>query len=428
MGTPRRSLSLLAALLLAIVGATVYAAASAGDGSHARAPARSSTTVAQDATVSYAPGPATAAFGLNLMRRLPSRNVVFSPDSVASALAMAGSGASGRTASQIAAALRVKSPAAFSALGVLQRKLLAEQTTPGAPTDQTPELDLANALFVQRGFSLKQPFVSTLASAFAAQPQEVDFEAAPATAAEAVNAWVSDHTQGLIKKIVGEMPVQTRLLLANAVYLKATWQAPFKQRATTNGTFHAPGAAVQTPLMHETMELPYARGTGYEAVALPYARSTLSLLLVLPRRGGVSSLLDRLTGTQLGAIAGQLHQRPVRVTVPRFHVTLDTSLNGPLQTLGITDAFDARADFSGITGSTPLVIGKVLHAADFAVDEQGTVAAASTIVTVEVTAEPGFTTPPVAFNADRPFLFFLRDDRTGTVLFAGRLSDPSDAG
>jgi serpin B len=413
----------MVAVLLLIVSAGVYASASAGQGSSPRPAAHEG----QHAVIGYAPGPATAAFGLDLMRRLGAGNLVFSPDSVAGALAMAGTGTTGRTATQIATALRVKSPAAFVALGALQGKLVAEQASPAADSE-APTLDVANALFLQRGFSLEQPFLTRLAGAFKAQPQEVDFEHAPAVAAEAINSWVSEHTQELIKKIVGKLETTTRLMLANAVYLKATWQTQFKQSATASGTFHAPGGAAQAQLMHETTELPYARGTGYEAVALPYADSSLSLLLVLPRRGGVSSLLGSLTGPRLAAMAAQLHPRPVRVTLPRFHVTLQASLNQPLEALGITDAFSSHANFSPITTSIPLKIGNVAHAADFTVDEHGTVAAAATVVTIEALSAPVFTRPPVAFDANRPFLFFLRDARTGAVLFAGRLSDPADAG
>jgi serpin B len=414
-----RSRSLPAAVLPLLVTG-IYAGVSAGAGPAARG----SSGAPAGAVVRYAPGPATAAFGLDLMRRLGRGNLVFSPDSVASALAMAGTGAAGTTAAQIATVLRLPSPASFGALGALQRGL--EGQPGGGP--EAPTLDIANALFLQSGFAVRQPFLEDLASGFQATPQDVDFAGAPAAAAETVNTWVSSQTQGLIEKIVGALEPTTRLLLANAVYLKAVWQTPFKQGATENGTFHAPTGAVRTELMHQTAELPYTRTSGYEALALPYAGSHLSLLVLLPRRGGTGSLLSRLSAPRLGAIAAHLERRPVDLTLPRFHVTLDTSLNAPLERLGITDAFGPRADFAPITNTVALQIGAVDHAADFTVDEEGTVAAAATVVTVEATSAMVFRRTPVAFDADRPFLFFLRDGRTGAVLFAGRLSDPATAG
>jgi serine protease inhibitor len=180
------------------------------------------------------------------------------------------------------------------------------------------------------------------------------------------------------------------------------------------------------PFMHETVELPYARGRGYAAVELPYSASTLSLLVVLPSGQRLSDLQRRLKPSLLGRIVHGLSPTSVVFALPRFHLSLQAELKGPLQTLGMTDAFSEAADFSGIAPGRGLHIGLVEHAADFTVDEHGTVAAAATIVTVEPGAAP-LPVHPVRFTANRPFLFFLRDDRTGAVLFAGRLVDPAAA-
>jgi serpin B len=178
--------------------------------------------------------------------------------------------------------------------------------------------------------------------------------------------------------------------------------------------------------MHETESLPYAHGSGWAAVALPYRASTLSLLLLLPRGRSLAALEPRLDPTLLARIAGALHPAPVALSLPRIHLTLHTSLDATLQALGVTDAFGEQADFSGISQAARLRIGGVQHAADLRLDEAGTVAAAATGVEMEATALRRLA-HPVAFDADRPFLFFLRDDRTGAVLFAGRLSDAAAA-
>jgi serpin B len=357
------------------------------------------------------------------MHRLPHGNLVFSPDSVAAALAMTGTGAAGKTATQIARTLRLGSPASFAAVGRLQQALAAEQTQAAHGSTEAPILSIANGLFVQQGFALEAPFTAGLAQSFAAAPQPVDFTSP--TAPEAINSWIAQQTHGLIPRVVGELPETTRLALANAIYLKAAWSDEFKSRETRLAPFHGTQATTSAAFMHETESLRYARGREYAALSLPYRDSTLSLLVVLPVATSLAKLERRFDAAMLSHIAHGLRPRPVRVSLPRFHLQTTATLNAPLQRLGMTDAFaEGRADFSGIAQATPLTIGEVRHAADFKVDERGTEAAAATVVTVVATSETRPVRPPVSFNANRPFMFFLRDDRNGALLFAGRLVKP----
>jgi serpin B len=377
------------------------------------------------AQAAVAPASATTPFGLQLMRSLGAGNLVLSPDSIAAALAMAGSGAAGDTAAQIAKVLHLASPAGFAAVGQLQAAIAAEQVAAAHGDPQAPALDLANGLFVQQGYALKAPFLAGLEQYFGAAPQAVDFR--QAAAVEAINAWVSAHTQAVIPHILGSLPPQTRLALANAVYLKAAWRYPFKPAATASAPFHGERGSFSTAFMHETGELPYAHGRGYAAVDLPYRSSTLSLLVLLPLGGKLAALERGLSPGRLAAIVRGLSPRPVLLSLPRFHLATHTVLNGTLEALGMTDAFGESADFSGITAAEGLRIGRVEHAADFKVDEAGTIAAAATVVTIEPTTAGAFRPGLIPFNADRPFLFFLRDDRSGALLFAGRLVDPGSA-
>jgi len=407
-----RSLAPYAALLAALALAAPALAAAPRGQRLASAPA--------------SPSAATAAFGLRLLHVLGPGNLAFSPDSIATALAMAGSGARGSTAAQIASTIGVGSPAAFGAVGALQNTIAAEQRAAANGSSEAPTLDLADALFLQQGFALEPGFLTGLSTHFATPaPLTVDFEHAPAAAAAAINAWVSEHTQGIIPAIVGEMEPSTRLALANAIYLKASWLDPFKTSETAPAAFHAGAHTSTVPFMHESDTLPYGRGRGYAALELPYAASTLSLMVVLPIGQNVAALERSLSSTGLARVARGLSARGVDVSLPRFHLKLQRELDAPLERLGMTDAFSARANFSGIMTSTPLQIGKVIHGADLKVDEQGTVAAAATVVEVEATAERS-PIHPVAFDANRPFLFFLRDDRSGAVLFAGRLATPEE--
>lgn len=373
-----------------------------------------------------AAAPATAALGLDLLRVRGHGNVVLSPDSIGAALAMVGTGAAGTTAAQIAHVLHLASPADFPALGSLQGTIAAEQLQASAGDSAPPQLDLANELFVQSGFALLPGFSGGLAHDFGVPgPQAVDFEKNTAAAVQAINEWVSSHTQGIIPKILSSLESTTRLVLASAIYLKAAWLHPFKAPASAPGAFHDEGADVPATFMHQTETLRYGRGHGYAAVELPYRSSTLSLLVMLPVGQSVSALSDRLGAKALTSIARALSPRPVKLTLPRFHLRTSTMLNGTLVALGMRAAFTGAANFSAITKAVPLQIGQVDHAADFMVDEEGTIAAAATVISVEATAEQAPPANPVPFTANRPFLFFLRDDRTGAVLFAGRLRDPS---
>jgi serpin B len=371
--------------------------------------------------------PAIDAFGLGLMRRLGGPNLVFSPDSIASALAMAGTGAAGQTALQMAHALGLSSPRAFPGVGRLQSSILAEQLAAGNGVPQAPTLEIANGLFVQQELSLSGPFLSVLRGAFGAAPQSVDFRNGAAGAIKAINSWVSEHTRGLIPQILASVPSETLLALANALYLKAAWLHPFKASGTRSAPFHGLRHVAAMAFMHQTESLPYSRGNGYAAVDLPYLGSTLSLLVVMPAGQSITSLERGLTGRRLDQIVHGLATRTVALGLPRFQLEDHLELSGVLHALGMTDAFGPGADFSGITASPPLKLGVVAHAANFSLDEQGTLAAAATVVSVEPTAARAFSGPIVRFDADRPFLFFLRDDRSRAVLFAGRLEEPPAA-
>jgi serpin B len=421
----RRVLVVLIALGLG--GSTRLATSAASGGVAARVPRaqRSSAHHAPVVTGRLSPAPATGAFGLDLMKGLGAGNVVLSPDSIASALAMTGAGAAGETASQMARVLHLTSPAAFPAVGRLQATIAAEQAAAGQGDPQAPTLNIANGLFLQQGFQVLPSYLSGLQTSFGATPQSVDFENYPVAAVQAINAWVSAHTNGIIPHIINSVPEQARLVLANAIYLKAAWLDPFKPSATAPAPFHARAGVVTAPFMHETDALPYGLGRGYAAVELPYLASTLSLLVVLPTGQSVSSLQHRLDAGMLARIARKLTPRPVALSLPRFHVEVHRELNRSLESLGMTLPFSQAADFSRIATDEPLKLGQVEHAADFEVDEQGTLAVAATTVVVEATALEVAPPATVRFDADRPFLFFLRDDRTGAVLFAGRLEDPA---
>jgi serpin B len=378
---------------------------------------------------SLAPAAATGAFGLDLMRAQGPGNLVLSPDSVATAVAMAGTGGVGRTAGEIARTLHLfKGPATLAAVGDLQRSIAAGQAAAAAGDPEPPTLEIANGLFLQQGLPFAPPFLSGAQQRFGAAPESIDFAGNPTAALDAINDWVSERTKGLIPRILDSLPKEMALALANAVYLDADWQHPFKKSKTGPGVFHSAAGDVTVDFMHQTESLRYSAGPGYRAVALPYRSSTLSLLIVLPVGQRLGSLQHRLDGRSLARIARDLSPRPVVLSLPRFRLHTEAELKATLEKLGMRTAFGEAANFSRITAAVPLKVAFVKHAADFTVDEEGTVAAAATVVGATVKSARPRPRDAVTFNANRPLLFFLRDDQTGAVLFAGRLTDPALSG
>jgi serpin B len=417
----RRTAVLVAMLVAASPAGLAVDAGSAVAATHKRAAAPHRVV----AVATYAPAAATGALGLDLLRQLGAgANTVLSPDSIATAVAMTGTGARGATAQQMAATLHVAAPSAFPGFGVLQSTIMAEQAAAGAGHPQPPQLDIANALFVQQSYPLESAFTTGLASSFGAAPQPVDFLDDPTAALQTINGWVSAQTDGIIPAILEQLDPATRLVLANALYLKAQWASQFSAQATSNAPFQTSGGDVTTAYMHQTSPYRYTKGSDYAAVDLPYAGSTLSLLVVLPVGSTVGRLQSALTEPMLARIVAHEKMTNVNLSLPRFQVSLQTDISQQLQALGMTDAFDANADFTGITTANPLQIGQVVHAANFTVQEQGTVAAAATVVTIVPTSATVVLGPTVQMNVDHPFLFFLRDDKTGAILFAGRIAQP----
>jgi serpin B len=347
-------------------------------------------------------------------------NIALSPASISQALSMAFAGARGATASQLAAALDFTLPpprlgAAFNAAD----RSLTNVNGPEAT------LDVANALYGQTGQRFRQALLDVLARDYGAGLRTADFEHAT-EAARAINAWVSAQTRGKIPTLLGpgDLDPLTKLVLVNAVYLKAKWLEPFTHQDTFPAAFHAPGGTEKVPTMHQTGTFGYMQGDGYQALELRYRRGRLAFDILLPGSGQLQPMLSSLASRGPLALLAGLRQTQVAVALPKFRLRTHFDLADPLQALGMRLAFESgNADLSGIAGKPgDLYIKAVVHEAYLSVDEAGTEAAAATGVTVVGTAVPA--PPPVDFVVDRPFAFVLRDTGTGTVLFTGVVSRP----
>lgn len=373
---------------------------------------------------------ATNSLAFKLLPRLGGDgNVVFSPYSIQTALAMLDQGAAGSTATQIAHVLGGQgSEELGSANGVLAQRLREAVTAPkGAPPADMAKLLVADALWVQSGLPLESPFQSTLTQDFGAPPEATNFATDPESAREAINAWAAAHTEQLIKNLMppGSIDAFTKLVLANAIYLKARWENPFVKSSTADGSFFTTaGRHVTVPFMTEpSFAAEYGSGAGFQAIDLPYADSSLSMLAVMPFQGTLGRFEHRIGPSALSRIAGSLAMHQVDLRMPRLTLRLHTSLNQTLESLGMTEAFGPQADFSGITHQVALQIEDVEHGAYMRVDEAGTVAAAATGISTYPTAVLGG--PVVRLSLNHPFLLFLRDDTTGAILFAGRVTNPA---
>ena len=363
-------------------------------------------------------------FGADLLSKLggSSGNAVLSPYSIAVALQMALEGARGQTAAQMAKTLHVPgvTAAQLTATAAALRHDLAALDDP----QRKVTLRIANGMWPQAGYPIKAPFTTSLRDGFGVAVRQLDFGRDPQGARRTINEAVSEQTNGKIAELLKQdLDPMTRLVLTNAVYLKAAWTVPFQSDQTRPDAFHkADGSVVPAPFMHQVGELGYAKHDGYQLVRLPYGAGDLAMTLIVPD-GGLAPLENALGERGLAAVlGGPLASAQVTLALPKFKVRTHAELVDTLKQLGMTDAFDEiRADFGGIADEQ-LVISQVAHEAYISVDEGGTEATAATGV-VMVPAS-GSVDPPTV-TVDHPFLFAITDTKTGTPLFLGRVTDPT---
>ena len=366
------------------------------------------------------------AFAIDLygqLRRQPG-NLFFSPASITTAFGMAYAGAGGQTAAQMAATLHFTLPPErlHPAMGALLASMNAAH--PGY------QLRVADALWAEQDQNFLPGFLKLTQADYAAGFRKVDFKHAPDAVRAAINQWVAGQTADKIKDLLvpGAITPSTRLVLTNAIYFKGDWETQFDKAQTRDEEFHlSAGQSLQAPLMHREGRFSYFNGGSFQALEIPYKSGELSMVVLLPNdAAGLPALEQSLTSAGVEQWLGQLRGgQKVIVTLPRFKMTNQFSLNGALTALGLRSAFDRTlADFSPMTGKRDLWISDAVHKAYIDVNEQGTEAAAATGIVMRgmaMTREQ----PPVVFRADHPFLFLIRDNRSGGVLFMGRLTEPT---
>jgi serpin B len=363
-----------------------------------------------------------------------SDNLIFSPFSIAQAFGMAMAGTDGTTEQQMRDVLHITLPRdqfdpAFSALNA---NLTDRESSVPPDSGDVFQFNVANSLWAQESFPFRQSYIDQMQSYYDGGLFTVDFVSVPDAVRERINGWIADQTQDKIRDMLppGVINPDTRMVLVNAIYFKASWDTPFEDFNTQDDTFTLlDGSTVTVPMMFQQESLGYALGDGFQAVELPYLGGEMAMLAIVPEAGAFERIEAGLDAQQFNTIRNQLTYGDVQLTMPRFEFETDLNLKPPLVDLGMTDAFDPeRADFNRMFDPAQvngnLYITDALHKAYIGVDEAGTEAAAATAIVMGITSAP-MPSEPVIIRLDRPFIYAIYDRVTGSVLFLGRVMNPA---
>jgi serpin B len=354
----------------------------------------------------------------------PQGNLFFSPYSISTCLAMVYAGARGETQRQMAMALHFALPDENLAntFGALQKQLIQEDKTRGY------RVLLANALWGRKDEPFLKEFLD-LTKRLDARFMQLDFAGETEKSRRIINSWVEEKTQNKIKDLIpsGSIDSDTALVLTNAVYFKGQWKRQFDKTETQNMEFAiSTKDEVKVPMMHLEENFKYYADNKLQALELPYKSDEISMLVLLPKElDDLAETEKTLTTKTIGVLLPKMQPTKVDVFFPKFKLTCGTfALNKALIELGMPDAFDSgRADFSGMNGKRNLWISDVFHKAFVEINEEGTEAAAAT--GAEMTLSGSMNETPV-FRADHPFILIIKDNRSGSILFMGRLINPTE--
>lgn len=384
---------------------------------------------APDPAVTSRVSSATDDFGFRLLKALakdPKQNTIISPLGVATVFAMAYNGAAGGTKTEMAKTLGLGS-LSDDDINRANHSLMLTL----AKADPAAQPEIANALWVQKDFPINPDFRTVCESFYDASAASLDFVSDPKGAAAEINSWVDKHTHHRIPVIVGDINTDTRLMLTDAVYFKATWSFPFKKAETRPRPFHLmSGDSRQAAMMDQSERFSYLENQNFQAIQLSYGNEGLYAMYVfLPRKtAGLPDFLRSLDETHWTRWTSQFDKYRGEIALPKFETTYSKQLNDTLKAMGMRLAFDDRkADFSRIplhpTPATPLFISDVEHKTWMKVDEEGTEAGAATSIVMELRSNSGAPGPFVMI-VDHPFFFAITEQQTGALLFAGVVMDP----
>lgn len=363
---------------------------------------------------------ANTKFGFKLFSEIlkqdSSKNIFISPASVAIALAMTYNGASGETGQAMAKTLELQAISLQELNSANSAALAALKNT-----DSQVELNIANSLWANQEYPIKQDFLERTQEFYKAKVTNLDFSdrAAPTV----INDWVKQSTQGKIEQIIENINSKDVLFLINAIYFKGKWTTQFDINQTIDSPFYlAAGNQKQHPMMSQKGKYKYYENENFQAINLPYGQDEkFSLYLFLPNQNSsLSAFSNSLNAENWETWMTLFKTREGLIRLPRFQIEYDIALNDTFKALGMSVAFGDQANFSGIGDN--LSISEVKHKTFVQVNEEGTEAAAATSVGIELTAAPA--QEPFQMIVNRPFFCAIRDNQTGTVLFMGSIFDP----
>ena len=366
---------------------------------------------------------ADTTFGFRLLRELVQqgrgKNVFISPYSISTVLQMVGNGAAGQTREELAQGLGT---GGLSTSGLNQAVQALDGSIRRAGTNVT--LTIANSIWYSVDINVRPQFIAVNREFFGAAIESADFTD-PRTAG-VVNRWADQQTQGRIRQVFqGRLPSDTRMILANAIYFKGNWERKFDARLTEPQTFHLTERREQAvPMMQQGGTFDYCESKTFQAVRLPYQGGRLAMYVLLPEGHTGMKLLTTLNAqTWQEQVLATLKKREGSVSLPRFKLEYGAELKKALQAMGIRQAFQNNADFSGMAAA-PLCVGSVIHKSFVEVNEAGTEAAAVTAAQMRLTSVRP-TAPPFRMVVDRPFLFVIGDLSTKAILFSGIITNPA---
>ena len=367
-------------------------------------------------------------FGFDLYQQLRENkgNLFFSPYSISTALAMTYAGAKGQTEKEMAKVLHfsLEQEPLHSSFSKLQSHLNTIQNKGHI------KLNIANSLWAQEGYRFLDTFFDLNKKYYGAGLNFVDFARQTESVRKTINMWVEKETQQKIKKLIkpGMLDTLTRLVLCNAIYFKGNWLNQFDEKSTIDTDFYiSPDRTIKVSMMNQKSEYKWKNFGGFSAIELPYEGNDLSMIVFLPKEiDGLVEFERNLTNDKVKDWINELtgsYKSEIFVSLPRFKTTCEFELSKMLSDMGMPGAFIlGNADFSGMNGKKILFISKVIHKAFVDVNEEGTEATAATAV---ITLE-GSIIIPLMFRVNHPFVFLIRENQTGSILFIGRIVDPTE--
>ena len=358
-------------------------------------------------------------FSFKIFRELVTEdkdeNIFISPLSISTALAMTYNGAEGETKEEMAEALEFKGISLEDLNQGFKDLMVGIQNA-----DDEIELNIANSIWLREGFDCKEDFLDRNRKYFSSEVEEIDFSSPDAPGI--INSWIEDATEGKIEKMIDEISLDVVMYLINAIYFKGNWTYEFDEDATEEKNFYLlDGSLKKVPMMAQSEEFSYFEGDNFSSVRLPYGEEKTAMYVILPDEGvNPDTVISSLNAEKWNEYTGSFYRTEASILMPKFKMEYGIKLlNDTLTSLGMGTAFSQMADFSGI--NPDVYISRVLHKAVIEVNEKGSEAAAVTVVEV---AETAMVVDIVEFIVNRPFIFVISDDRSGSILFMGKVVNP----